>query len=236
MGASRRILVKLSGEMLKDDGAPYSPVALERVAGDLAAISMSGEDIEVAVVIGGGNILRGARSPWLSRVRADRMGMLATVLNALALQAYLDAADQPAIVQSAVHVEGVPGVDPLAAQSVLADGGIVIFAGGTGNPFVSTDTAAAIRAASIGATLLAKASNVAGVYPSDPNGSSHADKPIEELTYDEFITARYQVMDVISVELCREHGIPIVVFDGRKEGAIRSLGDDDPSRLGTLIH
>jgi len=236
MGAPRRILVKLSGEMLKGDGAPYSPVALERVAGDVAAISMSGRDVEVAIVIGGGNILRGAHSPWLSRVRADRMGMLATVLNALALQAYLDAAGQAAIVQSAIHVEGIPGVDPLAAQSVLADGGIVIFAGGTGNPFVSTDTAAAIRAASIGATLLAKASNVAGVYRSDPNGHSDPGQPMKELTYDEFLTARYQVMDVVSVELCREHAIPIVVFDGHDKSALRSLGDEDPSQFGTLIH
>lgn len=236
MGAPRRILVKLSGEMLKEDGAPYSPLALERVAGDLAAISSPQGGTEVAVVIGGGNILRGAQSPWLSRVRADRMGMLATVLNALALQAYLEAFERTAVIQSAVRVDGIAGIDPLAAQSILAGGGMVIFAGGTGNPFVSTDTAAAIRAASIGAVLLAKASNVAGVYPSDPNGHSSVEPPLTELTYDAFIAARYRVMDVVAVELCREHRIPIVVFDGRRESHLRSLGSDDAWRLGTLIH
>ncbi len=236
MGVPRRILVKLSGEMLKEDGAPFSPLALERVAGELAAISGAQSDTEVAVVIGGGNILRGARSPWLPRVRADRMGMLATVLNALALQAYLEAAGRAVVIQSAVPVDGIAAVDPIAAQSILSQGKIVIFAGGTGNPFVSTDTAAAIRAASIGADLLAKASNVAGVYETDPNGSSRPGEPLKELTYDAFIAARYQVMDVVAVELCREHGIPILVFNGTEPSSLQLLGGADVWRLGTMIH
>ncbi|MBN1858604.1 UMP kinase [Candidatus Bipolaricaulota bacterium] len=235
MGGPRRILVKLSGEMLKEGGAPFSPVALERVARGLAAISESRSETEVAVVIGGGNILRGAQSPWLPRVRADRMGMLATVLNALALQAYLEAVGRTALIQSAVPVGGIAAVDPIAAQAILSEGGIVIFAGGTGNPFVSTDTAAAIRAASIGAVLLAKASNVDGVYESDPNGSAKPGKPLKELTYDAFIAARYRVMDVVAVELCREHGIPIVVFDGSKATSLPALGGDGAWQLGTLI-
>jgi len=236
MGAPCRILVKLSGEMLKGDDAPYSPLALERVAKDLAAISMSRSETEVAVVVGGGNILRGAKSPWLPRVRADHMGMLATVLNALALQAYLEALEQTVLVQSAVGVDGIPRIDPRAAQFALASGQIVVFAGGTGNPFVSTDTAAAIRAASIQATLLAKASNVAGVYAADPNNSSSPGEPLKELTYDAFIAARYRVMDVVAVELCREAGIPIVIFDGRRESSLQSLGRDEAWSLGTLIH
>jgi uridylate kinase len=178
--------------------------------------------MELALVIGGGNILRGAHAAWISRVKADAIGMSATVVNALALQAGLEARGRSVIVQSAILAEGTGPVDPRGACEALAAGTIVLFAGGTGNPYVTTDTAAAIRAASIDAELLAKGSDVNGVYDADPQRSDEA-RWIDALSYEEFLNARYGVMDLMAIEICRGEGIPVLVFDSTVHGSIRDL-------------
>ena len=227
--SGRRLLLKLSGEALGGADAPFSPDAISRVARTLAAVT----EIELGVVVGGGNILRGAHSEWLDRVDADELGMLATVLNGLALRASLERFGRRAIVQSAVATQFTDPISPRAAKQALGTGAVVIFAGGTGNPFVTTDTAAAIRAVSIGADLLAKASNVPGVFTADPRSSAPA-RLIPELSYDEFLGNRYGVMDLAAVEICKEHGLPIVVFDFAEEDALRRLASGE--QVGTLIH
>ncbi len=189
--------------------------------------------MELAVVVGGGNILRGARSGWLDRIDADELGMLATVLNGLVLRSYLERAGRDVLVQSAVSTQLTEPVSPRRAKRALSDGAIVIFVGGTGNPLVTTDTAAAIRAVSIDAELLAKASNVPGVFSADPKSGAPA-RLIPELSYDEFLEHRYGVMDLAAVEICKEHGIPIEVFDFGEEDALSRLAAG--KRVGTLIH
>ncbi|HDJ30297.1 MAG TPA: UMP kinase, partial [Candidatus Acetothermia bacterium] len=145
----RRLLLKLSGEALMGDEGPFSPDEIERLVRVLSAV-----DAELGIVVGGGNILRGARGGWLDRIDADEVGMLATVLNGLVLRDYLEKSGREAIVQSAVATGFTAPIDPRKARKALEEGAIVIFAGGTGNPLVTTDTAAAIRAVSIRADLL----------------------------------------------------------------------------------
>lgn len=222
-----RILLKLSGEALKGENSPFSPVSLQRICESIASIP-----IQWAIVVGGGNLIRGARSPWLDRVEADTMGMLATVLNALAVQSYLVSLGESVLIQSAVDTQLTHPVSPRHAQAALAEGTIVIFAGGTGSPLVTTDTAAAIRAVSIKADLLIKGSNVAGVYDGDPSHDPSA-KLIQELTYDKFLAARYGVMDQVAVEICREHGMPIEVFNLEQPDALVSIANG--LKVGTRI-
>jgi len=229
MASLRRLLLKLSGEALGGKEAPFSPREFSRLAGVLASI----DDTEFAIVIGGGNILRGKRSGWLDRVDADEVGMLATVLNGLTLRAYLERAGREAIVQSAVETQFTEPISPRKAKRALSNGTIVIFTGGTGNPLVTTDTAAAIRAATIEAELLAKGSNVPGVFTADPKTGGEA-RLIPELTYDDYLAHRYGVMDLTAVEICKEHGIPIVVFDLGDLEALRKMASG--VRVGTLIH
>jgi len=226
----RRLLFKLSGEAFQGDEGPLSPQAVLRVARDVAALPKA---TEIGIVVGGGNVLRGAQAGWLDRVEADGLGMLSTVLNALALRAGLEAAGRRAIVQSAISTELCDPISARKARAALAGGDVVLFAGGTGSPFVTTDTAAAIRAASIRATLLAKGSNVAGVFSRDPRLDREA-RLLEELSYDEFLAGRYGIMDLGAVEICRAEGIPIVVFDYARPGALAALAAGQ--RLGTLIH
>ena len=226
-GSPRRCLVKLSGEALKGAEGAFSPDALNRIAGEIAPLSL-----EIAIVVGGGNVIRGAKSPWLGRVQADTLGMLATVLNALALKSYLEAAGRSVIIQSAVHTELTDPIDPRKAVAALEAGSIVIFAGGTGSPLVTTDTAAAIRGVAIGADLLVKGSNVAGVYDKDP--SEHEDATLlQDVSYDEYLTHRYGVMDQVAVEICREHRLPIEVFDLSEENALARIAAGE--RTGTRI-
>jgi uridylate kinase len=222
-----RLLLKLSGEALGGDEGAFSPPAIERIAREIASLK-----VELGIVVGGGNILRGARAPWLDRVEADTLGMLSTVLNGVALRAALEAEGRDVLLQSAYRTEAAEGISPRRARDALASGAIVIFAGGTGNPFVTTDTAAAIRAASIGADLLAKASNVAGVYTADPRSGKKA-KLLPKLTYDEFLAGRYGVMDLAAVEICRENKLPIAVFDFSAPRALADLVAG--KRVGTLI-
>jgi len=228
MAAPRRLLLKLSGEAFQGEAGPLSPESIAAIARAIASLSKT----ELGIVVGGGNILRGGRSPWLDRVDADTLGMLATIVNGLALRAALAAAGREAIVQSAVATELTEPISARKARQALAQGAVVLFVGGTGNPFVTTDTAAAIRAASIEADLLAKASNVAGVYSEDPRKGKKA-KLIPELSYDEYLAGRYGVMDLMAVEICRDQRIPIAVFDLAKPGALAAVAAG--KRVGTRI-
>ncbi len=224
-----RILLKLSGEALKGPEGVFSSDSLTRIAEEIAPLSLT----QIAIVVGGGNIIRGARTEGFDRVEADTLGMLATVLNALALRAYLEQAGRDVFVQSAVGTELTDPISPRDARKALAGGAIVVFAGGTGSPLVTTDTAAALRAVSIDADLLAKASNVSGVFDRDPAKSSDA-RRLADISFDEFLAARYGVMDQVAVEICREHRLPIEVFDFDRPGALRALSEGD--RVGTRIH
>ncbi|MGD9675094.1 MAG: uridine monophosphate kinase [Candidatus Bipolaricaulia bacterium] len=223
-----RILLKLSGEALKGPEGAFSSDSLARIAGEIAPLSST----EIAIVVGGGNILRGARTEGFDRIEADTLGMLATVLNALALRTYLEQAGRDVFIQSAIGTELTDPISPRDAQRALAGGAIVVFAGGTGSPLVTTDTAAALRAVSVGADLLAKASNVPGVFDRDPARSPGAQR-LSEITFDEYLAARYGVMDQVAVEICREHRLPIEVFDFDRPGALRALAEGQ--RVGTRI-
>lgn len=227
-GSPARILLKLSGEAFKGPEGALSSSAFERITQEIAPI----DNVELAVVVGGGNILRGARTEDFDRIEADSLGMLATILNALAFRSQLERAGRKALVQSAVHTDLTEPVSIRGARAALADGTIVIFAGGTGSPLVTTDTAAALRAVSIDADLLAKASTVAGVYDGDPSEDKNATR-LTNVSYDEFLANRYGVMDQVAVEICREHHVPIEVFDFSQPGALANLVSGE--RVGTRI-
>jgi uridylate kinase len=212
-----RILLKLSGEALKGEDGVFSPVSLRRLCSQIAEAS-----VQWGIVVGAGNLLRGARSAWLDRIQADAMGMLGTVLNALALRAYLEGFGRSVVLQSAVSTEWTAPVSPREARAALDEDAVVIFAGGTGNPLFSTDTAAAIRAVSIEADILAKGSNVAGVFDHDPAQHPQAEL-LDEISYDAFLAKRYGVMDQVAVEICRAHGMPIEVFDLDAPGALLAV-------------
>lgn len=215
------MILKVSGEALA--GAGGEPVSLES-ADWLAAEIEAGLDAGAAfgVVVGGGNILRGvsAARNGFDRVTSDHMGMLATVVNGLALMVALEGRGRPAAVLSAIPCGGAArAYDRELAQEYLSEGRVVILAGGTGNPFFSTDTAAVLRAAELGAGALLKATQVDGVYDSDPVIDPSA-KRFTELTYEEMIEGRLAVMDMTAVSLAREQGLPIVVFELAVQGNI----------------
>lgn len=230
-----RVLLKLSGEALMGEGPQgIRREVLERIAGELKAVGDSG--VQLAVVVGGGNIFRGVApaAAGMDRVRADYMGMLATVINALALEDALRRQGAGVRVQSAIELRSM--VEPYARERALRHlqkGRILIFAGGTGNPFFTTDTAASLRALEIDAEILLKATRVDGVYSKDP--LQHADaRRYEALTYDQALEQRLGVMDAAAIALCRERGLPIRVFDiGKPGSALRIvLGENE----GTLVH
>lgn len=227
MRAPSRLLLKLSGEVFQGEEGALSPSRLHQISVELAALP-----VETAIVVGGGNILRGAKSPWLDRVDADTLGMLATVLNALALRGALEQEGREAVVQSAVMTELTEPVSPWKARRLLEHGAVVIFAGGTGNPLVTTDTAAAVRAVSIHADLLAKGSTVAGVFTQDPKKSGAA-RRLDTVSFDDYLSHRYGVMDLVAVELCREHNLPILVYDFNDESALPAIASG--RQVGTLI-
>jgi len=222
-----RILLKLSGEALRGENGPFSPVSLERICDALLSVP-----IEWAIVVGAGNLIRGAKSPWLDRVEADTMGMLATVLNALALKAYLTHRGRRVVIQSAIDTQLTDTFSPDHAKAALSEGAIVIFAGGTGSPWVTTDTAAALRAVSIGAHLLVKGSDVAGVYDRDPALDASASR-IGALTYEEYLEKAYGVMDLPAVEICRASRLPIEVFDLQTPDALAAIAAG--RQVGTRI-
>lgn len=225
----KRLLLKISGEILSDKrGQGISAAALERLVGLLARAA---GEAELALVIGGGNIVRGSEMD-LDRVTADQMGMLATLINGLALQSRLEGLGIKTILQSAVATPFSAPLDRRQAVKVLQQGGIVIFAGGTGNPFVTTDTAAALRASEIGAKMLLKGTKVDGVYTGDPQRDKTARK-LDKITYQEVITHDLEVMDLAAIDLCRRNGIPILVFNIFKEGELEQAIRGKP--VGTMI-
>ena len=230
----QRILLKVSGEALLGT-ADYGidPVILKRVAGEIRDVMA--RSVQVAVVIGGGNIFRGAglARAGMDRVTADHMGMLATVMNGLALQDALEAVGVWARVMSAVRVQEVCE-DYIRRRALrhLEKGRCVIFAAGTGNPFFTTDTAAALRATEIGADLLLKATKVDGVYTADPMKDASA-RRYETLSFDEAIANNLAVLDTAAFALCREQNLNLVVFNVFKPGALRRvvMGEDEGTRV-----
>lgn len=184
-------------------------------------------------MVGGGNFIRGAQLTHIDRVVADQMGMLATVLNGMALRYSLESQGIPVILQSAIPVAYAHPIDPVGARRALSEKKIVIFAGGTGNPFVTTDTAAAIRASEIGAKVLLKATDVPGVYSADPKKNPKA-KLYRELTLDEAIEKKLNVMDLTALTICRENKITIRVFDVFSPGNLEKALCGEP--VGTVVH
>ena len=232
--AYRRVLLKLSGDAFHTDDRPYgiSPQATAHLAEQLVEVTSMG--VQMAVVVGGGNIWRGRQAPNMDRQRADYIGMLATVMNALALQDALEKAGLPTRVQTSIHMAQIaePYI-PLRAIRHLEKGRVVIFAAGLGVPFFSTDTTAAQRALEIKAEAILKGTKVDGVYDADPVRKPDAHK-FETIEYTEVLTRGLAVMDATAISLCRENGLPIIVFDFRKEGNIKRALLGEP--IGTLVH
>jgi uridylate kinase len=234
--AYRRILLKLSGEALMGD-ADYGidPAVIGRLAEEIRDVSAAG--VEVGIVIGGGNIFRGeglARS-GIDRVTGDHMGMLATVLNALALQDALERLGIFARVMSAIRINEVCE-DYLRRRAVrhLEKGRVCIFAAGTGNPFMTTDTAAALRASEINADLLLKATKVNGVYDSDPVKNPAA-KMYSRLSYDRVINDKLAVMDATAIVMCRDNGIPLRVYNMNNTGELKRIACEGDETIGTRV-
>jgi uridylate kinase len=235
MPAYKRILLKLSGEALMgDDAYGINRATIVRMVQEVQEVIHMG--CEVAVVIGGGNIFRGVAggAVGMDRATADYMGMLATVMNALALADTMRQEGMVARVMSAIAIEQVvePYVRPKALQ-YLEEGKVVVFAAGTGNPFFTTDTAAALRGAEIGAQIVLKATKVDGVYSADPKKDPHATR-YATISFDEAISKNLQVMDATALALCRDQKMPIKVFSIFKSGALKRVvqGEDE----GTLVY
>ncbi len=238
MGASKpkygRVLLKMSGEsLLGEEGYGIGKAPLEAVAASVVELTEAG--VQVALVIGGGNIFRGAglAAGGMERVTADHIGMLATIMNALALQDTMESHGAFARVMSAVRINELCE-DYLRRRAIrhLEKGRVVIFAAGTGNPFFTTDSAASLRAIEVGADLLIKATKVDGVYSADPMQDPKAER-YTRLTYDEVLDDRLAVMDATAIVLCRDHGMPLRVIDMNKEGSLLRtvMGEDE----GTLV-
>jgi uridylate kinase len=233
--AYKRILLKLSGEALMgDDDYGINPTVIERIVSEIAEVTRL--DVEVAIVIGGGNIFRGmtsSASDKVDRTTADYMGMLATIMNALALQDAIRHGGLESRVQSALRIDQV--VEPYIrgkAMRYLKEGKVVIFAAGTGNPFFTTDTAAALRGLEMNVDIVLKGTKVDGVYSNDPKTDPDA-KRYRNLSFDEAITKNLKVMDATALTLCRDQKLPLNVFSIFKAGALKRVvtGKDE----GTLI-
>jgi uridylate kinase len=222
--AYRRIVLKLSGEALAGgQGYGIDPIVLDRIARETRDVT--GLGVQVAIVIGGGNIFRGvaASAGGMDRATADYMGMLATVINALALQDALEKVGLQTRVLSAIEMRAVaePYIRRRAIRH-LEKGRVVIFAAGTGNPFFSTDTAGALRAIEIGAEAIMKATKVDGIYSADPKHDAGAQR-LARTTYRDVLNRRLEVMDSTAIALCMENGLPIVVFDLTRSGNIKRI-------------
>lgn len=239
-GGSRyaRVVLKLSGEAFADPelGFGIDAAVVHRLAGEIAEVR-TGLGVEIAVVVGGGNIFRGMSGSdrGMDRATADTMGMLATVINALALQDALEAAGQPTRTQTAITMSQVaePYIRRRAIRH-LEKGRVVIFAAGTGNPYFTTDTTAALRAAEIGAEAILKGthSGVDGVYSADPRLDPEAEK-LEELTYIDVLNRGLQVMDSTAITFCMDNKLPIIVFDLLEPGNVRRALEGE--RIGTVV-
>lgn len=233
--AYKRILLKLSGEALMgEDAYGINRTTIDWIVAEIAVVAAMG--LEIAVVIGGGNIFRGVApaAAGMDRATADYMGMLATVMNALALQDAMRRGGLNSRVQSALNIEQV--VEPYIrgkAMRYLEEGKIVIFAAGTGNPFFTTDTAAALRGTEMGCDIVLKATKVDGVYSADPKTNPQA-RRYARLSFDDAINQNLKVMDATALTLCRDQKLPINVFSIFKAGALKRvvMGEDE----GTLVH
>lgn len=231
----KRVLLKLSGEALMgEDAFGINRSTIIRMTEEIATVAKQG--VELAIVIGGGNIFRGIApgAQGMDRATADYMGMLATVMNALALQDALKNHGVVARVQSALNIDQVvePYIRPKALR-YLEEKKVVIFAAGTGNPFFTTDTAAALRGAEMGAEIVLKATKVDGIYTADPKKDPTATR-YSRISFDEAISKRLEVMDATAFALCRDQKLPINVFSINKPGALsRAIAGEDE---GTLVH
>ncbi|MFQ5679665.1 MAG: UMP kinase [Gemmatimonadota bacterium] len=230
-----RALVKLSGESLAGErgGFGIDPTAIDELAREVEKVHAAG--VFLGLVVGGGNIVRGtvASQQGMDRVSADYMGMLATVINALALQDTLERRGLETRVMSAIRMEEL--AEPYIRRRALRHlekGRVVIFAGGTGNPYFSTDTAAVLRAIEMEADVILKATKVEGVYSADPESDPEAEF-IQEISYLEVMTRELQVMDAAAISLCKENDLPVIVLNIRKPGAI--LTALQGARIGTLV-
>ncbi len=230
-----RILLKLSGESLMgNQHYGIDTTRLNQYAGQIAALAAAG--VQVAVVIGGGNIFRGLQgaAKGFDRVTGDQMGMLATVINSLALGSALQAVGTPARVFTAINMYPVGRhYSPRAATEALDRGEIAILAGGTGNPFFTTDTGAALRAVEVRADVMLKGTRVDGIYTADPEKDPTAEK-FTEITYDEVYSRGLKVMDLTATALCKENSMPIVVFDMDTPGNLAKVVAGEP--IGTLVY
>ncbi|MCK9237167.1 MAG: UMP kinase [Thiopseudomonas sp.] len=230
----KRILLKLSGEALMgSENFGIDPKVLNRMA--LEVGQLVGIGVQVGLVIGGGNLFRGAAlsAVGMDRVTGDHMGMLATVMNALAMRDALERSNIPALVMSAISMVGVTDhYDRRKAMEHLKKGQVVIFSAGTGNPFFTTDSAACLRGIEVNANVVLKATKVDGVYTADPFKDPDAEK-FDRLTYDEVLARQLEVMDLTAICLCRDHKMPLRVFNMNKPGALLNvvLGGAE----GTLI-
>ncbi|MCL1920196.1 MAG: UMP kinase [Kiritimatiellaeota bacterium] len=232
----KRILLKLSGEVLgnKGSGECIDPDTLASMAQRVARVAQMG--VQVGIVLGGGNIFRGLKgeAKGVNRTTGDYMGMLATIINALAMQNALEQLGLETRIQTALamHQVAEPFIQRRALRH-LEKGRVLIFAGGTGNPYFSTDSAAALRASEVGAEVLLKATKVDGIYTADPNLDPDATR-YDSVSYEDALTKRLKVMDSAAFALCMDNRIPIVVFDFFDEGALERIvrGDDT---IGTLV-
>ena len=231
----KRIVLKLSGEALCGETGGYGirPETLQRVAAEIGDVHRTG--VQIGIVVGGGNIFRGLKgaSAGMDRSQSDYMGMLATVINALALQDALERVDCPTRVMTAIEIRQV--AEPYIrrrAMRHLEKGYVVIFAAGTGNPFFSTDTAAALRAMEINADALFKATKVEGIYDRDPERHAGA-QMYGKVSYDRFLVDRIGVMDQTAIALCRENKLPIRVFKLMEPGNILRVCQGEP--IGTIV-
>jgi len=234
MATYKRILLKLSGEALMgDDSYGINRDIMQRIVAEISEVKKL--DVEIAIVVGGGNIFRGMKSAndGVDRVTADYMGMLATVMNALALQDAMKQGGLMPRIQSALHIEQV--VEPYIrgkAMRYLKEGKVIIFAAGTGNPFFTTDTAAALRGMELNVDIMLKATKVDGIYTSDPKVDPSATR-FNKLSFNEAISRNLQVMDATALTLCRDQKLSVNVFSLFKAGALKRvvMGEDE----GTLV-
>lgn len=230
----KRILLKISGEVLTGEGGfGIDPSVLRQIAHEIKEVRALG--VEMAIVIGGGNIFRGvaASSKGIDRVSADHMGMLATIINGIALQDALEKLGVQTRLQTAIEMREL--AEPFIRRRAirhLEKGRVVIFAGGTGNPYFTTDTTASLRAMEIGADVILKATKVDGVYDSDPLKNRRARK-YDELTYLEVLKKQLKVMDATAISLCMDHQIPIIIFNLKKKGNIRRVVQGE--KVGTRV-
>ena len=230
----KRILLKLSGESLAGENKQgIDTERLNQYAEQVKAIAQKG--VQVGIVIGGGNIFRGLSGAQrgFDRVKGDQMGMLATVINALALQSALEAIGQPVRVLTSIRMEPIGDFySPAKAQRLLDKGNVVILAGGTGAPYFTTDTGSSLRALEIQAEVMLKGTRVDGIYTADPEKDPTATK-FSEITYDEVIRRGLKVMDMTAIVMCKDNGLPIYVFNMDQVGNLAKVIDSE--QIGTLV-